>query len=122
LSRSVPEWIGATDDTPTPARVKLRVKRRANSCCEICFVRAERGDTDHIEPVVFSTKERPLNRENNLQWLCINHHKSKTRKDVADKALAAKRQKQMAGIKEPSAWAKRIAWMKEHRGWKPKWT
>ena len=28
LSRSVPEWIGKTDDTPAPPRVRLRVLER----------------------------------------------------------------------------------------------
>jgi 5-methylcytosine-specific restriction protein A len=106
LSRDVPEWFGKDDNTPVPPRVKLRVKKRADGLCEICKVRADRGDTDHITPVVFSTKEEPLNRERNLQWLCINHHKAKTKSDVALKSLVAKRQIRTAGLEKVPAFRK----------------
>jgi hypothetical protein len=41
-----------------------------------------------------------------LQWLCINHHKAKTKSDVALKSLVAKRQIKVAGIEEVSAFRK----------------
>jgi 5-methylcytosine-specific restriction protein A len=121
MARSVGEWKGKTDDSTIPPRVKLRVAELADYKCALCGRRAKPGDTDHREPVIFSTPQRPLNIESNLQWLCVPCHKSKTRKDVAEKALAAKRQKRAAGVDGKSAWAKKIAWHKE-RGWKPKWT
>jgi 5-methylcytosine-specific restriction protein A len=121
MARSVGEWKGKTDDSTIPPRVKLRVAKLADYKCALCGRGAKPGDTDHREPVIFSTPQRPLNIESNLQWLCVPCHKSKTRKDVAEKALAAKRQKRAAGVEGKSAWAKKIAWHKE-RGWKPKWS
>jgi 5-methylcytosine-specific restriction protein A len=106
LSRDVPEWIGKDDNATIPPRVKLRVKHKANGLCEICKVKAERGEVDHITPLIFSTATEPLNRERNLQWLCINHHKAKTKSDVALKSLVAKRQIKVAGIEEVSAFRK----------------
>jgi 5-methylcytosine-specific restriction protein A len=103
VSRDVPEWIGKDDNATIPPRVKLRVAKRADHKCEICGVRAERGEVDHITPVIFSTPDNPLNRERNLQWLCINHHKAKTKSDVALKSLVAKRQIRTAGIERVPA-------------------
>jgi 5-methylcytosine-specific restriction protein A len=103
LSRDVPEWIGKDDNTAIPPRVKLRVKDKANGLCEICKVEAVRGEVDHITPVIFSTPDEPLNRERNLQWLCVNHHKAKTKSDVALKSLVAKRQIRTAGIERVPA-------------------
>jgi 5-methylcytosine-specific restriction protein A len=106
VSRDVPEWIGKDDNTPVPPRVKLRIKDKANGLCEICKVKAVRGDVDHVTPLIFSTKDEPLNRERNLQWLCISHHKAKTKSDVALKSLVAKRQIKTAGLEKVPAFRK----------------
>ena len=34
MPRSVQEWIGKTDDTPAPPRVRLRVLERFDRCCD----------------------------------------------------------------------------------------
>jgi 5-methylcytosine-specific restriction protein A len=121
MARSVGEWKGKTDDSTIPPRVKLRVAELADYKCALCGRRAKPGDADHREPVIFSTPQRPLNIESNLQWLCVPCHKSKTCKDVAEKALAAKRQKRAAGVEGKSAWAKKYA-REKAKGWKPKWS
>lgn len=36
MSRELPEWIGKTDDTPIPARVKERIARKAADTCQHC--------------------------------------------------------------------------------------
>jgi hypothetical protein len=41
-----------------------------------------------------------------LQWLCINHHKAKTKSDVALKSLVAKRQIRVAGLEKVPAFRK----------------
>ena len=100
MARSTREWFGKTDDSPIPPRVKLRVKVRANDCCQICGIRVYRGgEIDHIEPVINSTPQFFLNRESNLRFLCRNCHSAKTAKDVKQKSADAKTQKHMAGFK-----------------------
>jgi 5-methylcytosine-specific restriction protein A len=102
MSRSIKEWIGKDDDTAIPPRVKIRVKSRANDCCQACGVRVRYGgQIDHIEAVKFSSETRPLNRESNLQFLCGPCHRLKTGEDVAQKSREAKTQKHLAGFKSP---------------------
>jgi 5-methylcytosine-specific restriction protein A len=109
MARSNDEWFARNKDgtynhkSEVPQRVKLRVKSRANDCCQICGVRIRQGGghVDHIEALVFSTDNRPLNRESNLQYLCTNHHKEKTAGDVAQKSREAKTQAHLAGFKSP---------------------
>jgi 5-methylcytosine-specific restriction protein A len=97
MARSTKEWIGNTDDTPIPPRVKLRVKSRANDCCQICGVRVRQGggDIDHICAIIAGGE----NRENNLRFLCRNCHAGKTRSDVSEKAKTARTQASLAGFK-----------------------
>jgi 5-methylcytosine-specific restriction protein A len=109
VPRLTPEWFARHKDgtynhnSEVPPRVKLRVKSRANDCCQTCGVRIRQGagHVDHIEALVFSTDNRPLNRETNLQYLCANCHKPKTADDVAQKSREAKTQAHLAGFKSP---------------------
>ena len=104
VPRSVKEWNEPNHDKPIPRRVKLRAKSRANNTCQNCGVRAERGDADHIVALI----NGGAHSEKNLQWLCVNCHRAKSKADVALKSRAAKRQISVAGFKEPSAWSKRL--------------
>lgn len=125
MARSTKEWVGKDDDTPIPPRVKLRVKSRANDCCQICGIRVRYGgQIDHIEAVKFSSETRPLNRESNLRFLCKNCHRAKTNDDVAQKSREAKTQIRMAGFNKPkrpfpyqkkerSTLPLRVAWIDE---------
>ncbi len=107
MARKVPEWFARNKDgtynhqAEVPPRIKLFVKSRANDCCQNCGVRVRQGGghVDHIEALVFSTDNRPLNRDTNLQYLCTNCHKPKTAEDVAQKSREAKTQKHLAGFK-----------------------
>jgi 5-methylcytosine-specific restriction enzyme A len=82
--RSVPEWIGKTDDSPVPPRVCLRVFDRANGRCVICThsILAGNGRIDHVKAICNGGE----NRESNLQLVCRWCHDPKTRQDVAEKA------------------------------------
>ncbi len=85
MSRTLPEWIGATDDTPVPPHVKLRVFIRFNGRCPICTrpLRHKRWDCDHKVAIINDGQ----NRESNLQPVCEEPcHSAKTRKDVAEKS------------------------------------
>lgn len=90
MSRSVPEWIGKTDDTAIPPRVRLRVFDAFGGCCAICKrklgVAGESPEYDHIQALTNGGE----NRETNIQPLCKNCHKPKTKQDVAIKSKNAR--------------------------------
>lgn len=98
MARSVDEWIGKTDDTQIPPRVKIRVFDKHSGHCVVCGTRI--GGSllpayDHIVPLVNGGE----NRENNLQLLCVPCHKAKTVQDIKEKALVARKRKNHLGIK-----------------------
>ena len=115
MARSTKEWIGATDDTPIPPRVKLRIKSRANDCCQNCGIRVGYGgEVDHAIALILGGH----NAEHNLRFLCRNCHAAKTKSDLAAKSCAAKTQIRMAGFKEPSEWSRKYHAAKE-KGYDP---
>jgi 5-methylcytosine-specific restriction protein A len=65
MSRSVPEWIGKTDDTPPPPRVRLRVFEAHNGKCHLTGRKigpADQWDVDHVLALANGGE----NRESNL--------------------------------------------------------
>lgn len=92
--RSVPEWIGRTDDTPVPPRVKLRVYQRADGNCAKCGNEGWAGEYDHAIPLIIGGE----NRESNIQLLCVPCHREKTKLDVKLKAKVARVRKKHLGI------------------------
>lgn len=89
MSREVPEWVGKTDDTAIPPRVRARVVDRAGGCCEECraeFTPALRPEIDHRVALILGGE----NRESNLRALCRHCHRPKTNADVAQKAKEAR--------------------------------
>lgn len=85
MARQLPEWIGETDDTPVPARVKLRVLVKYHGRCPICTRRLRTGHwtCDHIQALINGGE----NRERNLQPICDDPcNKIKTGGDVAEKS------------------------------------
>ena len=100
--RSVPEWIGRTDDSATPPRVKARIYLDAEGRCKCCtrFIDGSAlvAEYDHIIPLILGG----ANRETNLQLLCSECHAAKTKRDVKIKAKVARVRKRNLGIKKPS--------------------
>lgn len=97
--RSVEIWVGKTDDSDTPPRVKLRVFTRANGCCAHCGLTIQGSLTpayDHIVALI----NGGANAENNLQLLCLPCHKLKTVGDVAEKAVVYRKRLKAVGIKK----------------------
>lgn len=96
--REVPEWIGATPDTATPPRVKLRVWNRYGGVCQICFTRIPSGpEYDHRVAIANGGE----NRETNLWPVHPKCHRIKSRDDLATKAADYKTQLHHLGIKKP---------------------
>ena len=105
MSRDVPEWRGKTDSTPVPPRVRIRVFMRDDGCCQCgCGRRIIVGDkwqTDHRKALANGGE----NRERNLFTLLTEHHKIKTRADVAEKSKVARVRAKHLGIRKPSTFA-----------------
>jgi len=86
-SRSVPEWIGKTPDTPAPPRVRIRVFERHGGKCHISGIKILAGDEwdmEHIKPLHRGGE----NRESNLAPALRQAHREKTKLEMADKAKA----------------------------------
>lgn len=107
MTRAVEEWIGKTDDTAIPARVRLRVFEQCKGLCGSCqrkLYPGDKWDCDHRVALVNGGQ----NREKNLRLLCAWCHKSKTRQDVAIKSKTYRTRAKHLGIKRKTGF----------RGWR----
>lgn len=99
MSRVTELWCGKTDDTRPPPRVCLRVFLRFNGTCQCgCGRRIRPGEAwqlDHVDALINGGR----NDESNLQPLLTEHHKNKTRADVAEKSKTASKRMAHLGIK-----------------------
>ena len=98
-TRSTPEWIGKTPDTPVPPHVRVRVFDRDDGICQCgCeqpILVGDRWDTDHTIAIINGGE----NRESNLRTLLRAHHKLKTKQDVAEKARVYRKRAAHLGVK-----------------------
>lgn len=98
MSRSVTEWIGKSDDTAVPPRVRLRVFDAKNGRCHNCTRQirdGERWTCEHLVAIINGGE----NRESNLDVTCDNCLPGKNAKDVAEKSRVATKRKKHLGIK-----------------------
>jgi 5-methylcytosine-specific restriction enzyme A len=97
--RTVPEWIGKSDDTPVPKRVRVRVFLKFDGICGICTVKisGRRWVTDHRIALINGGE----NRERNL-WPIHEacDRKVKTPADVAEKSTTYRVRAKHLGIKQ----------------------
>ncbi len=98
MSRALPEWIGKTDNTAAPPRVKARIYLDAEGKCKCCtrFIDGSAlvAEYDHAIPLIIGGQ----NRETNLQLLCSECHAKKTKLDVKLKAKVARVRAKHIGI------------------------
>jgi 5-methylcytosine-specific restriction protein A len=85
MPREVPEWIGKTDDTPAPPRVRLRVWDRCEGKCHRCARKIPTGDAWILEHLI-ALINGGENRERNLCLTCSWCKPVKDAEDVAVKA------------------------------------
>jgi len=100
MSRSTEEWIASHDDQAIPARVKIRVFDRNDGKCCACTLSIQgklRPAYDHIQALINGGSHR----ESNLQLLCVPCHALKTKADVAEKSVMARKRMRHLGIKKP---------------------
>jgi 5-methylcytosine-specific restriction protein A len=89
MTRAVDEWIGKTDDTAIPARVRLRVFEAYKGKCYRSGRKILAGDKwqlDHIVALINGGEHR----ESNLAPILDAEHKAKTRDDVSTKSKTAR--------------------------------
>lgn len=101
MTRSVEEWVGATDDTAAPARVRLRVFERCHGRCHACGRKigpADRWTLEHLTALILGGQ----NREGNLGLTCEWCLPVKNAEDQAAKSKLAKISKRHRSIKPPS--------------------
>ena len=92
MSRTLPEWIGATPDSAVPPRVRLRVFLRFDGLCQECgtAIIGKRWICDHRAALINGGE----NRETNLGPIHEACDKTKTAADVRQKSkVYAKRRK-----------------------------
>lgn len=87
--RSVPEWIGATSDTPVPMRVKVRVFERYGGICYLSKRRIQAGEAWEVEHVI-AISCGGQNREANLAPALKEPHREKTNADLKVKSKIAR--------------------------------
>lgn len=88
MPRELPEWIGKSDDTPAPPRVRLRVWDRCEGKCHRCARKIPVGDKWILEHLI-ALINGGENRETNLCLTCSWCKPVKDAEDVAVKSKTA---------------------------------
>jgi len=118
MTRSIPEWIGKSEDTPIPPRVKARiVERQGGKCAEtgLIFGPKMAPEFDHIIALINGGQ----NRESNIQAICAWAHAQKTKQDVAQKSKNARVRSKHLGIhqaKSPLPGSRKSKWKRKVNG------
>lgn len=100
MSREVPEWIGKTDNSAIPPRVKDRIFARCCGRCQECMKPLDginKPEFDHIIAIVNGGQHA----EANLHTLCKPCHATKTKADVAEKSAVYQRRANHLGLAAP---------------------
>lgn len=101
MTRTTDEWIGKSDDTVPPPRVRLRVFDAHGGKCYLCPHKIRAGEywqLDHVKAIINGGE----NRESNLKPACRNCCYRKTAKDTAEKSDVADKRKKHLLPKGPS--------------------
>ena len=100
MSRSTAEWIGASDDTAVPPRVRLRVFQAKDGRCHKCrrkIAAGERWTCEHMVALI----NGGANRESNLDVTCDWCLPAKNAADVAEKSRTYRKRKANLGVRKP---------------------
>jgi 5-methylcytosine-specific restriction endonuclease McrA len=100
MARTIPEWIGKTDDSVPPPRVKQRILERQDRLCGLTKAPIPNGitpDYDHIIPL----RDGGENRESNLQAVMPIAHKKKTAREAKERAKIDAIVKRSYGLNAP---------------------
>lgn len=98
MARTVDDWVGRTDDSMPPPRVKDRIRERQGNKCALTGVTLgsdEKVQYDHIVPLWLGG----ANTESNLQAVTAEAHKKKTKAEATVRAKCNRVRKKHLGIK-----------------------
>lgn len=101
MTRHVEVWVGKTDDSPVPPRVRLRVFERYGGVCYLSGRKISAGDKWDLEHVV-ALCNGGLHREDNMAPALVEPHKIKTAADLKQKSKDYRVRAKHNGIKKPS--------------------
>lgn len=101
MARSVALWVGKTDDTNAPPRVRLRVWDRCEGKCGQCGRKIRPGEGWTLEHLI-ALINGGRNAEDNLGVTCDWCLPAKNAADVAVKAKTAAVRAKHLGIHPPS--------------------
>lgn len=101
MSRNLPMWVGSTDDTTVPPRVKIRVFERCRGRCHRCGRQIPVGDLWVLEHLI-AIINGGANAEGNLGLTCSWCKPKKDAEDVAIKANTYAKRKAHILPREPS--------------------
>lgn len=104
MSRSTEEWVGKTDDSPVPRRVRMRVFERYGGVCYLSGRKISAADKWELEHII-AICNGGLHREDNMAPALVGPHKRKTVEDVKQMAKNNRVRKRHLGIKKPSKFA-----------------
>lgn len=102
MARTLDEWIGKTDDSMPPPRVKDRIRDRQGNICALSGVELGPGvkvQYDHIVPLWLDGK----NVESNIQAVTEAAHKQKTKTEASVRAKCNRTRKKHRGITKPKS-------------------
>lgn len=97
MTRSTDEWIGKTDDSAIPPRVRLRVFEAHGGICHLSGRRIQAGepwDCDHVVALINGGQHR----ESNLAPALRDKHREKTALDVREKSIVRLKRMKSLGI------------------------
>jgi 5-methylcytosine-specific restriction protein A len=103
MSRAVPEWIGRTDNSKVPDRVRIRVFEREGGVCHLSGLPIDKvrdeWDLDHKVALILGGEHR----ESNLFPALRQHHRKKTAVEMAVKSKIANVKKKNFGLRKSKA-------------------
>lgn len=100
MARTVKEWIGKSDDSKVPPRVRLRVFERENGICHLSQRKIQTGEAwelEHKTALILGGEHR----ESNLSPALVAPHKEKTKAEMKTKSKIARTRKKHVGITRP---------------------
>ena len=100
MPRSVPEWIGKTDDAMPPPRVRQRIFERENRICHVCkgaIAGGKEWHADHCPPL----KDGGENRESMIFPAHPICHQGLTAKQARDRTKIERMKQKNSGARRP---------------------